>query len=113
MPRFPTQRFSPRYSFNQWRYSEVVVEIVGWIGSVVGSIGAVLLALNIRASKYAYVLYFTSSLLMVIFAFATGEKQVLFQNAVFTIVNGIGLVRWGVLPGRTPAAQKQEVTEYV
>lgn len=79
------------------------MEVIGWIGSIVGGFGAVLLALNISVSKYAYVLYFISSVLMSIFALATGEMQVFVQNAVFVIVNAVGLIRWRVLPGRQNA----------
>lgn len=72
--------------------------IIGWVGSFLGSAGALLVALNVAVSGYGYLLFTSSSILMCLYALYGKDKPVLFQNLVFTIINSIGVYRWLLAP---------------
>lgn len=82
-----------------------MVEIAGWIGGITGPLGAIVLALNIPISRYGYILFFTSSILMSVYAYHQNDVQVLVQNVLFSAINLVGLFRWVVLPAMRPVRQ--------
>ena len=53
----------------------VMFELLGWIGSITGPMGALLLALNIRVSRFGYVLFLVSSLTMTVYAIDGGQPS--------------------------------------
>lgn len=65
-----------------------------WVGVVTGVVGAVLMALNLPESKYAFLLYFTSSLCWTISGVLMKDKPLLVMNSVFLTINVIGIKSW-------------------
>lgn len=75
-----------------------VIQLMGWLGVATSWLGAALLALNIPVSKYGYVLFFASSLLMAWYAFRKSDMPFVIQNLFFICVNALGCYRWVLLP---------------
>ncbi len=74
-----------------------VSQIIEWAGSLTGVSAAVLLALNISVSGWAYVFYLFSSILLLIWGLREKAHGVAFQNLVFIAINILGIYRWLIL----------------
>jgi nicotinamide riboside transporter PnuC len=64
------------------------------IGAVCGVAGAVLVSLNIPQSKYGFVLFLVSSILLGIVSWQRKMQYLLTMQMVFLVINVIGAVRW-------------------
>lgn len=73
-------------------------KIIEWSGSLTGISAAILLALNIPISGWAYVFYLLSSILLLIWALREQAYGVAFQNFVFIAINLLGIYRWLIVP---------------
>lgn len=71
-----------------------VDKAVGWLGSIAGIGGAILLALNIPASGYGYLLFLMSSIALSAWAYRTGASHALVMQAVFSVINTVGVYNW-------------------
>lgn len=67
---------------------------IKWFASVIGFIGALLIALNIEPSKYAFFIFLTSSTAWIYAGFVMKEYSIVFQNLGFMMVDVIGIYRW-------------------
>lgn len=65
-----------------------------WTGSILAVSAAILLALNISISPWAYVGYFFSSLLLTAWGIRRRAYGIAWQNSVFIVINLIGVYRW-------------------
>lgn len=68
--------------------------VLKWFASVTGFIGAMMLALNIDISKYAYLVFLSSSTVWMYAGYIMKEYSLVFVNVGFTAVNLIGVYRW-------------------
>lgn len=75
-----------------------VIKILGWLGAVLGPVGAILLALNIQISPFGYVFFLVGSASWVIYAASRRDKPVLVQSLQFTVINVVGLYNWVLVP---------------
>lgn len=65
-----------------------------WIGAAFGIIGAVLVAAKIDISKWGFVLFLISNLLIGVYAYVAGASGVLVMQVVYGLINVVGLYRW-------------------
>ena len=77
--------------------NQKISKIIEWTGSLTGVSAAVLLALNISISGWAYVFYLLSSILLLIWGLREKAYGVAFQNLVFIAINLLGIYRWLIL----------------
>lgn len=68
--------------------------VLEWAGSILAVSAAVLLALNITISPWAYVGYLASSLLLTAWGLRKKAYGIAWQNSVFVIINLLGIYRW-------------------
>ncbi len=68
--------------------------LLEWIGSLLAVSAAILLALHISISPWAYVGYFFSSILLTIWGVRRKAYGIAWQNAVFMGINLLGMYRW-------------------
>ena len=68
--------------------------MLGWIGSITGIIGAILVALNFEFSKFGYFFFLISSVNWAIQAYKNRDNALLSINVAFTLINIIGIYRW-------------------
>lgn len=68
--------------------------VLEWSGAVLGLIGAFLLALNVRASRFGWLFYLGSNLCWLAFGFATQAFGLVVMSVGFTITTFIGIYRW-------------------
>jgi hypothetical protein len=70
-------------------------DVAKWIGTGAGVSGAVLIALNVGLVGYGFVLFLLSSVLWLAAAVAQREPSLAVLQGTFTVINVIGLWRWG------------------
>jgi len=64
------------------------------IGAICGVAGAVLVSLNIPQSKYGFVLFLVSSILLGVVSWQRKMRYLLTMQMVFLGINVVGIVRW-------------------
>ena len=64
------------------------------IGAICGVSGAVLVSLNIPQSKYGFVLFLISSILLGIVSWQKNMQYLLTMQIVFLGINIVGVIRW-------------------
>jgi hypothetical protein len=74
------------------------MKLIEWAGSLFGVSAAILLALNVSISGWAYILYLLSSLFLAFWAYRQKAYGVAFQNLVFIAINVMGIYRWLIVP---------------
>ncbi|WP_130472385.1 nicotinamide mononucleotide transporter [Candidatus Magnetaquicoccus inordinatus] len=65
-----------------------------WIGTTTGVVGALLVAMNIPQSGYGFLLFLVSSISWFIAAYRMREISLMILQAVFTVINLVGVWRW-------------------
>lgn len=68
--------------------------ILEWGGSILAVSGALLLAMNISISPWAFVLYLISSVILFAWGLRRKAYGIAMQNMVFTGINLLGIYRW-------------------
>jgi hypothetical protein len=71
-----------------------VLRAAKWIGTGAGIFGAILIALDIGVVEYGFSLFLVSSLLWCAVGLAQREPSLAVLQAVFTVINILGLWRW-------------------
>lgn len=69
-------------------------KLIEWTGSVMGLIGAFLLALNTQISGWGFVAFLVSNLFWIVFALRQKAWGLLTMQAGFTASSVLGIVRW-------------------
>jgi hypothetical protein len=73
-------------------------KLLEWSGSLTGISAAILLALNIPISAWAYLFYLLSSILLLLWSLREQAHGLAFQNFVFIAINLLGIYRWLIVP---------------
>lgn len=68
---------------------------VKWIGTAAGIGGGVMVALNLGIVEYGFMLFLLSSLLWCLVGLIQREPSLYVLQAVFMIVDVLGVWRWG------------------
>ena len=69
-------------------------KIFEMIGAICGVAGAVLVSFNIPQSKYRFVLFLISSILLGIVSWQKNMQYLLTMQIVFLGINIVGVIRW-------------------
>ena len=69
-------------------------KIFEMIGAICGVAGAVLVSLNIPQSKYGFVLFLISSILLGVVSWQRNMQYLLTMQTVFFWINVVGVIRW-------------------
>lgn len=64
------------------------------LGSVLGVIGALMVASNSRATRWAFPVYLVSNVSLLIFGVAGGHWGIAAANAAFALIAIYGICRW-------------------
>ena len=67
---------------------------LGWVGSILGLIGAALLALNFEYSGYGWFAFLASNVAWIAYGLRTKTRSLLTMQLGFTLTSIIGLYRW-------------------
>jgi uncharacterized membrane protein len=79
------------------QYHTMTLKIMEWSGAMIAVIGAVMLALNVSISAWAFVLYFISSLILTFWGWYSGAYAIALQNMIFIGINALGIYRWLII----------------
>ncbi|SFV58683.1 hypothetical protein MNB_SUP05-5-1100 [hydrothermal vent metagenome] len=66
----------------------------GWIGTITGIIGGLLLALNISISHFGFLFFLTSASSWIIQGLKNKDKALILLNVFFIFIDLIGIYRW-------------------
>ncbi len=69
-----------------------------WSGSILGLLGAFLLATNSGLSRYGWLAFLAANVAMIVFAAGIGAHGLLLQQLGFTASSCLGLYRSGLWP---------------
>ena len=70
------------------------LKIMEWGGAMIAVIAAIILALNISISPWAFVLYLLSSFILTLWGWYSGAYAIAVQNVIFIGINSLGIYRW-------------------
>jgi hypothetical protein len=70
------------------------IESLGWAGTIVASVGALLLALNCHCSQYGFVCGLLSSACLIAYAVLKSAMPILVLNVVMMLISVVGLLNW-------------------
>ncbi|MCK5809852.1 MAG: hypothetical protein KAG34_03960 [Cocleimonas sp.] len=82
-------------SKNQYNVSSL--KIMEWSGAMIAVIAAIMLALNVSISPWAFVLYFISSWILAVWGWYSGAYAIAVQNVIFIGINSLGIYRWLIM----------------
>lgn len=71
-----------------------LITVIEWIGSIVGIVGAILLALNFKYSGHGFIFFLVSSILFIWFGLVKEAYGLVFMQSSYFIINVIGIYRW-------------------
>lgn len=71
-----------------------MTDFLGWSGTLLGCIGALLLALNLPISRYAFVCFIAANALLICYASRRADYPVLALYLVMTLISLLGVRRW-------------------
>ena len=75
----------------------MVVDALEWAGSLLGLLGAFLLATHTRVSRYGWLAFLAANLAMIGFAIGIGRYGLLLQQTGFMFTSLLGIYRAGFL----------------
>ncbi len=73
------------------------LKLMEWSGAMIAVVAAIILALNISISPWAFVLYFISSLILTLWGWCSGAYAIALQNVIFIGINSLGIYRWLII----------------
>ncbi len=68
--------------------------IWGWIGTITGIAGGIMVALNFEHSKFGYISFMISAISWIIQGAKNNDSALVLLNTVFICVNALGIYRW-------------------
>ncbi|NYT28361.1 hypothetical protein [Candidatus Thiodubiliella endoseptemdiera] len=68
--------------------------IWGWVGTITGITGGILVALNFEYSKFGYIFFMISAVSWAVQGLKNDDKSLVLLNTVFICVNALGMYRW-------------------
>ena len=66
----------------------------GWIGTITGIIGGLLIALKFELSKFGYIFFMMSVFCWIIQGVKNKDKALVIINIFFIFINAIGIYNW-------------------
>ncbi|CAC9596514.1 hypothetical protein [uncultured Gammaproteobacteria bacterium] len=66
----------------------------GWLGTVTGITGALMVALNFEYSRYGYIFFMISAISWIIQGAKNNDKSLVLLNTVFVCINALGMYHW-------------------
>ena len=75
----------------------MLIDALEWAGSLLGLLGAFLLATHTRVSRYGWLAFLAANLAMIGFAIGIGRYGLLLQQTRFMFTSLLGIYRAGFL----------------
>lgn len=81
------------------------VQLVEWIGSLLGLLGSALLAANVKISRYGWVVFLFSNAFLIAFSVSMGLQGLLTMQIGFALTSSLGVYRAFLSHPRGSASQ--------
>jgi hypothetical protein len=75
-------------------YDRIIDGFITYVGSLLGIVGALLVASNSDVSAYGYICFTGSSVLLLLWSIKDKINHQLYMNLTYTAVNLYGLYNW-------------------
>ncbi|RUA27561.1 MAG: hypothetical protein DSY76_05205 [Bacteroidetes bacterium] len=76
------------------KYAKSSLQCMEWVGAMIAVIAAIMLALNLTISPWAFVLYLISSVILTAWGWYSGARGIAVQNMIFIVINTLAIYRW-------------------
>lgn len=73
---------------------DTALPVLVWSGAILGLIGAAMLAINHKVSRFGWLFFLASNVCWVIYGIATHAFGLVVMQAGFTVTTIIGIFRW-------------------
>lgn len=73
---------------------DTALPVLEWSGAILGLIGAAMLAINRKVSRFGWLFFLASNVCWVIYGIATHAFGLVVMQAGFTVTTIIGIYRW-------------------
>jgi len=73
---------------------DAMLPLLEWSGAILGLIGAGMLAINHRVSRFGWLFYLVSNVCWVAFGIATHAFGLVVMQVGFTVTTLVGIYRW-------------------
>ena len=77
---------------------DLSLRLLEWSGAMIAVAAAIMLALNITISPWAFVLYLISSVILTVWGWYSGARGIALQNMIFIVINALAIYRWLIVP---------------
>jgi hypothetical protein len=74
----------------------IPLHVIEWAGSGLGLAGAALLSLNLRASRFGWLLFLLSNSAWIVYGIRVGAHGLVAMQIGFTLTSLVGVYRWFV-----------------
>ena len=81
--------------------SPLTISVFEWTGSLLGLLGALLLATHSRLSRFGWIAFIAANVATIVFAIGISRYGLLLQQIGFTATSLLGLYRAGFLDRRS------------
>lgn len=71
-----------------------MTQLLGWSGTLFACLGALLMAMRLPASRYAYVCYLAANAALIAYAMLRADYPLLALNVGLTLISVLGAWRW-------------------
>ena len=72
----------------------ISLSLLEWAGSIIGILGAGLLAIRCKYSGYGFVLFLISNVFLITYAQLTQQNGIVTMQIAFTLTSILGIYRW-------------------
>lgn len=79
-------------------HNSLSLRLLEWSGAMIAVVAAIMLALNITISPWAFVLYLISSVILAVWGWYSGARGIALQNMIFIVINTLAIYRWLIVP---------------
>lgn len=66
----------------------------GWIGTITGILGGLLLAVNLEYSNYGFFIFLISATSWTIQGYKNNDRSLMILNTFFIFIDLLGIYRW-------------------
>lgn len=75
-------------------FPDIPLWLYEWTGAALGLAGAALLSLNVKASRYGWLMFLLSNFAWIAYGLKSGAWGLVSMQAGFTLTSLVGVYRW-------------------
>lgn len=81
-----------------------MIEMLEWLGALLGIVGSLLLASNSQYSRWGFVAYLVSNICLIVFAVVIQAVGIATMYTLYTVIAIYGVIQW------FPCKRREQIT---